>query len=306
MTEKPDFPFRMSDEVAAARQEGRPLVALESTLISHGLPHPQNIEVAQAAEAAVRTAGAVPATMAVLDGHAQAGLDAATMTRLAAADGVAKLSRRDLAVALSGVPGAPALGATTVSATMILAERAGIGVFATGGIGGVHRGGEASMDVSAALFELAHTPVAVVCSGPKLILDLPRTREVLETMGVTLVGYRTDDIPAFWARHSGLAVDCRADSPGEIADIIRARAGLGIGGAVLICNPVDPALAIGIDEIEGWIAACIDDAPAGAAATPWLLAEIARRSDGRSLAANKRLIIDNAALAGAVAVALAG
>ena len=300
MTEQPDFPFRMSDEVATARREGRALVALESTLISHGLPHPENIEVARASEAAVRAAGAVPATMAVLDGFAHAGLDQAAMTRLATASGVAKLSRRDLAMALSGVPGAPVLGATTVSATMILADRAGIAVFATGGIGGVHRGGEASMDVSADLFELARTPVAVICSGPKVILDLPRTREVLETMGVTLVGYRTDDMPAFWARHSGLAVDCRADSPAELAAIIRARTALGIGGAVLICNPVDPALALEFDEI-----ACIDDAPAGAAATPWLLAEIARRSEGRSLAANKRLIIDNAALAGAVAAALA-
>ena len=305
MTEQPAFTFRMSDEVSAARREGRPLVALESTLISHGLPHPQNIEVATASEAAVRTAGAVPATMAVLDGVAHAGLAESEMHRLATADGVAKLSRRDLAIALSGVSGAAA-GATTVSATMILAARAGIGIFATGGIGGVHRGGEASMDVSADLFELAHTPVAVVCSGPKVILDLPRTREVLETMGVTLVGYRTDDMPAFWARHSGLAVDCRADSPAAIAAIIRARAELGIGGAVLICNPVDPALAIDIDEIESWIAACIDDAPAGAAATPWLLAEIARQSEGRSLAANKRLIIDNAALAGAVAAELGG
>jgi pseudouridine-5'-phosphate glycosidase len=304
MMANPDFDFRMSAEVAAARRQGQPLVALESTLISHGLPHPENIEVAEAAEAAVRATGAVPATMAVLDGQAHAGLAADEMRRLATASGVAKLSRRDLAIALSGVIGAPALGATTVSATMILAAHAGIGIFATGGIGGVHRGGESSMDVSADLFELAHTPVAVVCSGPKVILDLPRTREVLETMGVTLVGYRTDDMPAFWARHSGLAVDCRADSPAELAAIIRARAGLGIGGAVLICNPVDPGLALEIDEIEGWIAACIDKAPAGAAATPWLLAEVARRSAGRSLAANKRLIIDNAALAGAVAVQL--
>ena len=305
MAQRPELEFQMSDEVDTARRDGRPLVALESTLISHGLPHPENIEVARASEAAVRDAGAVPATMAVLDGRPHAGLDDAAMTRLATATGVAKLSRRDLAIALSGVSGAPALGATTVSATMILAERAGIDIFATGGIGGVHRGGEASMDVSADLFELAHTQVGVVCSGPKVILDLPRTREVLETMGVTLVGYQTDDMPAFWARHSGLAVDCRADSPAELAAIIRARSRLGIGGAVLICNPVDPALALEIDEIEGWIAACIDAAPAGAAATPWLLAEIARRSDGRSLAANKRLIIDNAGLAGAVAAQLA-
>ena len=301
----PPIDFRMSDEVLSARRDGAPLVALESTLISHGLPYPENMEVAQAAEAAVRAAGAVPATMAVLDGRAHAGLAEEEMLRLATTSGVAKLSRRDLAVAMSGVSKAPMLGATTVSATMILAERAGIGVFATGGIGGVHRGGEASMDISADLFELAHTPVAVVCSGPKVILDLPRTREVLETMGVTLVGYQSDDMPAFWARHSGLAVDCRADDPRELADIIRARAGLAIGGAVLICNPVDPSLALAIDEIEGWIAGCIDKAPAGAAATPWLLAEIARRSGGRSLAANKRLIVDNAALAGAVAAQLA-
>ncbi|MGC6452708.1 MAG: pseudouridine-5'-phosphate glycosidase [Candidatus Puniceispirillaceae bacterium] len=298
-----DFVF--CEEVAAARAAGRPLVALESTLISHGLPHPDNIEVARTAEAAVRDGGAVPATMAVLDGRPHAGLDEAAMHRLATTGDVTKLSRRDLPAALSGASSAPGLGATTVSATMILARHAGIDIFATGGIGGVHRGGEASMDVSADLFELAHTPVAVVCSGPKVILDLPRTREVLETMGITLVGYRTDDMPAFWARHSGFRVDITADSPEEIAAVIRSRARLGIGGAVLVCNPVDERHAIAIDEIEGWIESCIDDAPPGAAATPWLLAEIARRSGGRSLAANKRLIIDNAGLAGQIAASLA-
>ena len=304
MTDSPlDFVF--AEEVAVARAASMPLVALESTLISHGLPHPDNIEVARAAEAAVRAGGAVPATMAVMDGRPCAGLDEPAMQRLATAGDVKKLSRRDLPVALSGASLAPALGATTVSATMILARHAGIDIFATGGIGGVHRGGEASMDVSADLFELAHTPVAVVCSGPKVILDLPRTREVLETMGVTLVGYRTDDMPAFWARHSGLPVDLRADSPADIAAVIRARADLGIGGAVLVCNPVAEHLAIPIDEIEGWIDGCIDQAPAGAAATPWLLGEIARRSGGRSLAANKQLIIDNAGLAGAIAAGLA-
>ena len=305
MTDSPlDFVF--AEEVVAAQAAGKPLVALESTLISHGLPYPDNIEVARAAESAVRAGGAVPATMAVMESRPYAGLDETAMQRLATAEGVKKLSRRDLPAALSGAASAPLLGATTVSATMILAHHAGIDLFATGGIGGVHRGGEASMDVSADLFELAHTPVAVVCSGPKVILDLPRTREVLETMGVTLVGYRTDDMPAFWARHSGLPVDVTADSPSEIAAVIRARAALGVGGAVLVCNPVDEALAIEIDEIEGWIDSCIDDAPAGAAATPWLLAEIARRSGGRSLAANKRLIIDNAGLAGEIAASLAG
>ena len=294
-----------SDEVQAARQSGMPLVALESTLISHGLPHPANIEVAGEAETAVRRSGAVPATTAVIDGLPHVGLDADIMARLATASGVEKLSRRNLPAAMSGVGQAPALGATTVSATMILAHLAGIGLFATGGIGGVHRGGEASMDVSADLFELAHTPVAVVCSGPKVILDLPRTREFLETMGVTLVGYRTDDMPAFWARHSGLPVDLRVETPEAAAAVIRSRAALGIGGAVLICNPVAEELALPIDEIEGWIGACHDAAPPGAAATPWLLSEIARRSQGRSLAANRRLIVDNAGLAGAVAVALA-
>ena len=304
MTDSPlDFVF--AGEVAEARAAGKPLVALESTLISHGLPYPDNVEVASAAEAAVRAGGAVPATMAVMESRPYAGLDEAAMQRLATAGDVKKLSRRDLPAALSGASSAPVLGATTVSATMILARHASIDVFATGGIGGVHRGGEASMDVSADLFELAQTPVAVVCSGPKVILDLPRTREVLETMGVTLVGYRSEDMPAFWARQSGLPVDLRADSPAEIAAVIRSRADLGIGGAVLVCNPVDARLAIPIDEIEGWIDACIDEAPAGAAATPWLLAEIARRSGGRSLAANKQLIIDNAGLAGEIAASLA-
>jgi pseudouridine-5'-phosphate glycosidase len=280
-------------------------VALESTLISHGLPHPDNIEVARSAETAVRGSGAVPATMAVLDGVAHVGLDDDTINRLATTPGVVKLSRRDLPAALSGASSMPAVGATTVSATMILAHQADIPVFATGGIGGVHRGVTDSMDISADLFELSATPVATICAGPKAILDLPRTREYLETMGVTLVGYRCDDMPAFWARSSGLSVDIRAETPEDIAKVIAARSDLGIGGAVLVCNPVAEEAAIGLDVIEGWIESCIDSAPAGAAATPWLLAEIARRSDGQSLAANKRLIIDNAALAGRISAALA-
>ena len=297
--------MRISPEIEAARQAGGAMVALESTLISHGLPHPDNIEVARGAEAAVRDGGAVPATMAVLDGVAHVGLDDDVINRLATASGVVKLSRRDLPVALSGASAMPAVGATTVSATMILAHQAGIPVFATGGIGGVHRGVTDSMDISADLFELSATPVATICAGPKAILDLPRTREYLETMGVTLVGYRCDDMPAFWARSSGLPVDIRVETPQDIAKVIAARGDLGIGGAVLVCNPVAEEAAIDLDVIEGWIDSCIDAAPAGAAATPWLLAEIARRSGGQSLAANKRLIIDNAALAGRVAAALA-
>lgn len=297
--------MRILPEIEATRQAGGAIVALESTLIGHGLPHPDNIEVARSAEAAVRGSGAVPATMAVLDGVAHVGLDDDTINRLATTPGVVKLSRRDLPAALSGASSMPAVGATTVSATMILAHQADISVFATGGIGGVHRGVTDSMDISADLFELSATPVATICAGPKAILDLPRTREYLETMGVTLVGYRCDDMPAFWARSSGLPVDIRAETPEDIAKVIAARSDLGIGGAVLVCNPVAEEAAIGLDVIEGWIESCIDSAPAGAAATPWLLAQIARRSDGQSLAANKRLIIDNAALAGRISAALA-
>ena len=297
--------MRILPEIEATRQAGGAIVALESTLISHGLPHPDNIEVARSAEAAVRGSGAVSATMAVLDGVAHVGLDDDTINRLATTPGVVKLSRRDLPAALSGASSMPAVGATTVSATMILAHHADIPVFATGGIGGVHRGVTDTMDISADLFELSATPVATICAGPKAILDLPRTREYLETMGVTLVGYRCDDMPAFWARSSGLPVDIRAETPEDIAKVIAARSDLGIGGAVLVCNPVAEEAAIGLDVIESWIESCIDSAPAGAAATPWLLAEIARRSDGQSLAANKRLIIDNAALAGRISAALA-
>ena len=293
-----------SDEVRLARLDGGGLVALESTLISHGLPYPDNVRVANAAEAAVRASGSIPATIAVMDGAAKIGLEAAEVERLATAKSVLKLSRRNLPLALAATVNAPEIGATTVSATIILAQRAGIKLFATGGIGGVHRDVTESMDISADLFELAHTSVAVVCSGPKVILDLPRTREYLETVGVTVIGYGCDEMPAFWARSSGIAVDGRVDTPDEVAALIRARNDLGIGGAVLICNPVTEDLAIDIDTIEGWIEGCIDAAPAGAAATPWLLAEIAKCSDGRSLAANKQLIIDNAGLAGAIAAAL--
>ena len=296
--------IQFSTEACRAKSDSTGLVALESTLISHGLPHPDNITVATNAELAVRNSGSVPATIAVMDGVAKIGLEAVDFERLATNANVVKLSRRNLPLALSAFAGALPLGATTVSATMILAHQAGIRVFATGGIGGVHRGVNDSMDISADLFELAHTPVAVVCSGPKVILDLPRTREYLETMGVTVIGYGCDEMPAFWARSSGIAVDGRVDTPDQVAALIRARNDLGIGGAVLICNPVTEDLAIDIDTIEGWIEGCIDAAPAGAAATPWLLAEIAKCSDGRSLAANKQLIIDNAGLAGAIAAAL--
>ena len=296
--------IQFSAEAGKAKSDGTGLVALESTLISHGLPYPDNITVAIDAEAAVRNASSVPATIAVVDGVAKIGLEPEDVERLATTVNVVKLSRHNLTLALSAFAGALPLGATTVSATMILAHQAGIRVFATGGIGGVHRGVNETMDISADLFELAHTPVAVVCSGPKVILDLARTKEYLETVGVTVIGYGCDEMPAFWARSSGIAVDGRVDTPAEVAALINARKDLEIGGTILICNPVTEDLAIDIETIEGWIKGCIDAAPTGAAATPWLLAEIAKRSNGRSLAANKQLIVDNAGLAGAIAAAL--
>jgi pseudouridine-5'-phosphate glycosidase len=197
--------LRFSGAALAAKANNIELVALESTLISHGLPYPDNVTVALAAEEAVRIAGSVPATIAVLDSEARIGLEREELERLATAKSVLKLSRRNLPVALAGNINSAELGATTVSATIILAQRAGIKLFATGGIGGVHRGVAESMDISADLFELGHTSVAVVCSGPKVILDLPRTREYLETIGVTVIGYGCDEMPAFWARSSGIA-----------------------------------------------------------------------------------------------------
>ena len=300
--------LKLAPNVAAAISgsfTGGGVVALESTLISHGLPHPDNIEVARSAEDAVRSSGAVPATIAVLDQQAHIGLDDTAINRLATDTGVVKLSRRDLAAAMSSAVNAPSAGATTVSATMILAHHVGIRVFATGGIGGVHRGVADTMDISADLFELAQTPVATVCSGPKVILDLPRTREFLETMGVTVIGYGCNTMPAFWARSSGLPVDMRVDTPQDVASVIAARSDLGIGGSVLVCNPVAEELSIDFEQIESWISGCINNTPPGAAATPWLLAQIDQLSGGRSLAANKRLIIDNAALGGEIAIALA-
>ena len=298
--------FYFSEEVTLALNENRVLVALESTLISHGLPYPDNIEVAKASEQAIRNGGAIPATIAVLDGIVHVGLDKKHLERLSTAIDVKKLSRRDLPVAISGVPNAPDLGTTTVSATMKIAKQAGIAVFATGGIGGVHRNFTGSMDISADLFELSQTSVAVVCSGPKAILDLPRTREYLETVGVTVVGYRCNEMPAFWARSSGLQVDCRVENASEVADIIDARARLGLGGSVLVCNPVRPDLAIDKERIECWIRSCEKNSPTGSAATPWLLAQIAKFSCGLSLKANKQLIIDNAALAAEIASNLDG
>jgi pseudouridine-5'-phosphate glycosidase len=221
----------VGDEVARARAEGRPLVALETTIVSHGMPWPQNLDTALAVEAVVREAGAVPASIAILDGFVRVGLKEAELERLARADDVLKLSRADLAYgAVSGRP-----GATTVAATMIVARLAGIPVFATGGIGGVHRGAETSFDISADLTELARTDVVVVAAGAKALLDLPKTLEMLETLGVPVVGYRTDEFPAFWSRQSGLPAPIRLDSAAAVAEFLAARTALGLIGGYLLC-----------------------------------------------------------------------
>ncbi|MEC9268913.1 MAG: pseudouridine-5'-phosphate glycosidase [Pseudomonadota bacterium] len=295
----------LSGPVRKALRDGAPVVALESTVIAHGLPHPDNLEAAAAMEDAVRQAGAMPATIAVLDGRIRIGLSEEDRAKLADPDAaVAKLSRRDLAACLT----LNGTGATTVSATMICAHTAGIRVFATGGIGGVHRGAEVSMDVSADLLELARTPVLTVSSGAKSILDLPRTMEVLETQGVPVLGYRTDRLPAFHCRDSGLPVDAALEGPQAAARVARAHWALGLGG-LLVCNPVPEEAAIPADEVAAWVdaalAAAEQDGIAGKEVTPYLLRHIASVSGGRSLAANKALLIDNARVGGEIAVALA-
>src|SRR5215211_1601884 len=236
--------FHVSEEVRAALGEGRPVVALESTVISHGLPRPQNLETARRLEQTVREGGAVPATVAVLGGRLRVGLDAAQLAHLAEADGVRKVSRRDLPLAVARGED----GATTVAGTLWMASRAGVGVFATGGIGGVHRG--ALPDVSADLPALARTPMTVVCSGAKSVLDLPATREWLETHGVTVVGYGCDEMPAFYARASGLPVDARADSPAEVAALAHARRALGMRGALLVTVPVPQDAEVPSDVLD--------------------------------------------------------
>lgn len=295
----------LSAEVADALAAGRPVVALESTIVTHGLPFPENLETARAVETAVREGGAVPATIAVLDGRLRVGLAADELERLARAEQVMKLSRADLAFAVaSGRP-----GSTTVAATMIAARLAGIEVFATGGIGGVHRGAATSFDVSADLDELARTAVVVVSAGAKAILDLPKTLEVLETRGVPVVGWRTDDFPAFWSRSSGLPVPLRVDTTAELAAFWRARRELGLDGGLLLANPVPEEAEIPRDEIEAVIARAVAEVEAAGVrakdVTPRILARILELTDGRSLTTNRALILADARLAAEVAGALA-
>lgn len=293
-------------EVADALHHGRPVVALESTIISHGMPWPQNAETALRVEAAVREHGAVPATIAVIDGRLKAGLSRAQIESLAQQGlAVPKASRRDLPLLIAR----GATGATTVAATMIVAALAGIRVFATGGIGGVHRGAETSFDISADLQELARTSVAVVCAGAKAILDLPLTLEYLETQGVPVLGYGTDELPAFYSRESGLKLPARVDTPAALAAVLHAKWQAGLEGGVVIANPIAPEHEIPQPRIAGYIAQALAEAQAqgvaGAAVTPFLLARVSALTGGASLKANIELVLSNARLAAQVAGALA-
>ncbi|NDV85196.1 pseudouridine-5-phosphate glycosidase [Aurantimonas aggregata] len=302
MTPAPQF--GLSGEVAAAKEAGQPLVALESTIVTHGMPYPQNLAMARRVEAIIREEGAVPATIAVLHGRLRIGLEAAELEGLATVRDAMKLSRADLAFAVAS----GRTGATTVAATMIAAALAGIRVFATGGIGGVHRGAETSFDISADLEELARTPVLVVCAGAKAILDLKKTYEVLETKGVPVVCHGADELPAFWSRGSGIPAPLRLDTPEQIAAFQAARTSLGIEGGMLIANPVPEEDALPQATVDGWIGAALADAEArgiaGKAVTPFLLQRMFELSDGRSLAANIALVENNARLAARIAVAL--
>ena len=297
-------PLVFSPEVTRARAEGAPLVALESTIITHGMPWPRNLETASAVEDAVRAAGAVPATIAVRDGAIAIGQTPDQLEELARTTDAAKLSRADLAAALA----AGRTGATTVAATMIAAHLAGIAVFATGGIGGVHRGAEQTFDVSADLQELARTPVCVVAAGAKAILDLPKTYEVLETLGVPVIAYGQDMLPAFWSRDGGLPAPLRRDTPAEIAAAIALRARLGLGGGHLVANPIPPEHEIPAEALAPHIETALAEADAqgirAKALTPFLLQRIFELTEGRSLEANIALVLNNARLAARIAAAM--
>ena len=290
-------------EVAQALAEGKPVVALESTIISHGMPYPQNVETALNVERIVREHGAVPATIAVIGGRLKAGLSPEEIEYFGKkGQAIAKASRRDLAVLCARGQD----GATTVTTTMIIAHMAGIKIFATGGIGGVHRGAETTMDISADLEELAQTPVMVVCAGAKSILDLGLTLEYLETKGVPVIGYGTDELPAFYTRQSGFGVDYRIDTPAELAHAFKTQNQLGFPGGMLVTNPIPEEYAMPLDTINAAIDQAIAECEAkgihGKQTTPFLLARVAQLTGGDSLASNIRLVYNNAALAAQTAV----
>lgn len=299
-----NLPLVFSSEVTTALAQKAPLVALESTIITHGIPYPANLETARSVEQTVRDAGAVPATIAIIAGTIRVGLEDATLVELAQAQNIMKLSRSDLAAAVA----TGSSGATTVAATMICAQLAGISVFATGGIGGVHRGAGQSFDVSADLHELSKTMVTVVCAGAKAILDLPKTLEVLETFGVPVIGYQTNDFPAFWSRNSGLAAPLRMENPAEIAAAHIMRQTLGINGGQLIANPIPAEVEIDPDYLKPIIAKAVAQAQAqkivAKDVTPFLLGRILELTEGKSLEANIALVKNNARLAAEIALVI--
>ena len=295
----------LAPEVAEALENGRPVVALESTIISHGMPYPKNVETAMLVEKTIRDNGAVPATIAVIGGRLKAGLSREEIEYLGKAGrAVAKASRRDLpAIVARGID-----GATTVTTTMIIAHMAGIDIFATGGIGGVHRGAETTMDISADLEELGSTPVMVVCAGAKSILDLGLTLEYLETKGVPVIGYGTDELPAFYTRQSGFGVDYRADSPAQLASMFSAQKELGMKGGMLVTNPIPEEYAMDkavIDAaIEQALRESVEQGVHGKETTPFLLARVVELTGGSSLESNIQLVLNNATLAAKTAVEL--
>ena len=295
----------IAPEVAEALKNGKPVVALESTIISHGMPYPKNVETAMLVEKTIRDNGAVPATIAIIGGRLKAGLSAEEIEYLGkAGSAVAKASRRDLAVLVAEGKD----GATTVTTTMMIAHMAGISIFATGGIGGVHRGAETTMDISADLEELGSTPVMVVCAGAKSILDLGLTLEYLETKGVPVIGYGTDELPAFYTRHSGFGVDYRADSPAQLAGMFKAQKELGLKGGMLVTNPIPEEYAMDKAVIDAAIDQAmkesIEQGIHGKETTPFLLAKVVELTGGSSLESNIQLVLNNATLAAKTAVEL--
>ncbi len=294
----------IAPQVQEALDKGLPVVALESTILSHGMPYPENVEFSHKVEEVIRGEGAVPATTAIIGGKLKVGLTAEELEIMCKADGVGKVSRRDVAVYLA----TGKTGATTVATTMMIAEMAGIRVFATGGIGGVHRGAEITMDVSADLQELANTRVAVVCAGAKSLLDIPKTLEYLETCGVPVLGMGTEDFPAFYCRKSGCKVDFKLDSPAQAAAILKAKWDLGLKGGAVIGNPIPPEYELDYDEMEAVIQKALAAAKAdnihGKDTTPYLLAHIKDYTKGVSLAANLQLAYNNARVASRISVEL--
>ena len=294
----------ITPEIEEAIKEGKPIVALESTILSHGMPYPENVEFAHKVEEIVRAEGAIPATTAIIDGKLKVGLNSEELEIMCKAEGVGKVSRRDVAVFLA----TGQTGATTVATTMLIASLAGIRIFATGGIGGVHRGAQETMDISADLQELAHTPVCVVGAGCKSILDIGLTLEYLETMGVPVLGYQTEDFPAFYCRKSGFKVDYKLNDANEAARILKTKWDIGLEGGFLIGNPIPEEYALDYDEMEKVIVKALDMAKKegirGKATTPFLLAHIKDLTNGVAFASNVQLALNNAKIASQIAVEL--